>query len=112
MNGLQFINHYDPLNRWTVQEVLDIASLIDDYCKSSNIKNAELCSVESNCLADPENQRYDIEICYSNEAEMLIRQKLLILKGEVVDGKEFHKRFKEFYKNPFEKDEGGSNEEI
>lgn len=47
-------------------------------------------------VEDP-NGRVDIEVEYLDENSRMIRQKLLILNGEVIDGLTFHKRYKEWY---------------
>ena len=56
-----------------------------------------LCEVENSVWTDPKNQRYDVVIQYVSDEDKRIRQKLLILKGEVIDGKTFHERYHEFY---------------
>jgi len=43
------------------------------------------------------NGRVDIEVCYNNEKNQQVRQKLLILNNELIDGKTFHKRHDEWY---------------
>ena len=97
MEGLKFVNFDDPLNRWTVDVVAEIATKVKSYCSKRGIKDAELHSVEDNTWSDARNQRFDIEIRYVDARNHLIQQKLLMLNGEVLDGKEFHKRFREFY---------------
>ena len=47
--------------------------------------------------ANDANGRIDVEVEYKNSDGYLIRQKLLILKGELIDGETFHKRYHEWY---------------
>lgn len=91
-----FVNLNDSLNRWSVETIFSIVALIKKYCDDNNIYGAELCSVEDNTWTDTINKRYDVEIRYHVEGQN-IQQKLLILKGEVIDGAAFHKRYSEFY---------------
>ena len=97
MEGLKFINNEDLLNRWKVDTVLLIVSKVQQYCMKHNLINAYLHSVEDNRWSDPKNGRFDIEIRYINENGNLMQQKLLYLRGEILDGNEFHKRHDEFY---------------
>lgn len=97
MDGVKFVNYRDPLNRWTLDTVLYITQLIDEWCKTKGLKDVTLQRVEDNTYDDPANKRIDVEICYTNAKGFLVQQKLLILKGEVIDGETFHKRFSEFY---------------
>lgn len=93
---MKFINMNDVLNRWSLDKVVEIITKTKDYCDAHNLKDVELYEIEDNSWADIDNQRIDIEIrYYKNNA--LTEQKLLLLKGEVIDGKEFHERFEEFY---------------
>ena len=101
MDGLKFMDWNDPLNRWSVDRVLDIVTKVKKYTDKHGIKNAELLSVEDSSYASSlypdNNDRVDIEIRYLNECNQLIMQKLFIMKGELIDGTEFHKRRREFY---------------
>lgn len=51
------------------------------------------------------NGRVDIEVCYNNEKNQQVRQKLLILNNELIDGKTFHKRYDEWYGEIIEEQE-------
>ena len=93
---MQFVNLDDPLNRWTVDKVDEIVTLVRQYTETHNIECAELCSVDDNTWSDQKNKRYDVWIRYYKEGHFW-EQKLLILKGQILDGKEFHKRYSEFY---------------
>ena len=92
-----FVNLGDPMNRWKLDEVVRITSLIKEYADKHNLKDVELLEVEDNRWEDEVNQRIDVEIVYPDTKGIMIQQKLLILKGEILDGKEFHKRAEEFY---------------
>ena len=96
MEGLKFINWDDPLNVWSLYKVTEICQKVKAYADTHGLEDAVLHSVEDNIWSDPANQRYDIEIRYEKKGH-LIEQKLLMLKGEIIDGTEFHKRFDEFY---------------
>lgn len=95
MNELKFIN-FGSDTGWSPDTVAKICKKVLDYAKANNLADVMLCSVEDNTCDDKANQRYDVEICFTKNGQ-LIRQKLLILKGEVIDGNEFHKRINEFY---------------
>ena len=94
---MQMVNLNDPLNRWTLDTVKMVCDKVKGYVLRRNISDVELLSVEDNTWADSDNQRYDVTIRYTSENGYFMEQKLLILKGEVLDGVEFHKRYNEFY---------------
>ena len=96
MEGLKFVNFNDVLNRWSIDKVIDICNKIKQYAEEHDLVDVELHRVEDNTWSDEDNQRYDIEIRYKRDNQ-LWEQKLLILKGEVLDGNEFHRRHNEFY---------------
>lgn len=96
MNGI-FLNLSDRLNRWPLDKMADILGKIKDYANKDGLSNVEVVRIEDNTWSDPVNNRYDIDIICVNSANQLSGRKLLILKDELLDGIEFHKRFKEFY---------------
>jgi hypothetical protein len=96
MNGLKFVNFNDPHNRWSLKKICEITGLLKEYADKHDYRNVELLYVEDNTWSDEVNQRYDIEITYVGDSGPHW-QKLLIMKGEVIDGLEFHKRYEEFY---------------
>lgn len=101
MEGLKFIDFSDSLNQWPIDKVADIVLKTKEYADKKGLTNVLLHSVEdwskaSESHPDP-NNRIDIEIRYTDEKGNLMQQKLLMLKGEIIDGLEFHKRHKEFY---------------
>ena len=104
MEGLQFINFGDKLNQWPIEKVKEVVDKVSEYAKAHNLKNVMLRCVEDQTWEDPVNQRYNIEISYYEEKTLdsrsyntMIVQNLLLMKGEIVTAKEFHKRFEEFY---------------
>lgn len=94
---MQIMNFSDPLNRWSLDTLKMVCDKVKGYTLLHGIENAELLSVEDNTWSDKENQRYDVKICYNKDNGSFVEQKLLILKGKVIDGKEFHERYDEFY---------------
>ncbi len=92
----QFINFYSD-EEWKLDDIVDILTKVQQYAEKKGLKNVTLHSVEDNQWSDPDNKRFDIDIDYVNVNGIPIRQRLLFLKGEVLDGEEFHKRFEEFY---------------
>lgn len=92
-----FRNLNDPYNRWDLRILSNVVRKVEAYCDKHDIGNVELHEVEDNRWEDPENQRFDIVIRYPDKNGTLIEQKLLMLKDEVIDGEEFHKRYSEFY---------------
>ena len=97
MAGLQFINWEDPLNQWRLDTVAMLVQEVQKYAASKGLNNVILHSVEDNRWSDPQNGRFDIEIRFPDEKKHMIQQKLLYLKGEIIDGETFHKRREEFY---------------
>ena len=91
---VKLINFND--NRWNCNVLNDIITKTERYITEMGYSEAELVSIEDNSWEDKENCRYDIEIQFMS-GKRLVRQKLLLLKGELLDGKTFHKRFGEFY---------------
>ena len=91
------INLNDPLNRWDLDKVKMVCDKVIGYVLMRGISDVELVCVEDNTWADEKNQRYDITIRYTSDNGLFMEQKLLILKGKVIDGKEFHERYDEFY---------------
>ena len=83
----------------------DITSKIKEHMDNAGIKDAGIYRIEDQSYADPVNNRFDIEVDYSLDGRM-VRQKLLYLKGEIVDGVDFHRRFKEFYPDRTESHDG------
>ena len=100
MEGI-FRNYSDKYNQWPLEKVLEIATKVKEYADKKGYKNVLLHSVEDWSHASAEyvdsNDRIDIEIRYLNEHGILMQQKLLMMKGEIIDGNEFHKRHDEFY---------------
>ena len=85
---------------FTADKFRKILDLLDVYMKGTPYAIAEMWE---NDVSDP-NGRIDIEIIFEDKASHhLIQQKLLILKGELIDGKTFHLRHDEWYP------EGGLN---
>lgn len=79
-----------PVNL-TSNKLRNILELLDKYMDG---KEYTICEIRQDNIND-KNQRIDVEICY--KTNFTIRQKLLILKGEVLDGNSFHKRYHEWY---------------
>lgn len=90
-----FIN-YDNKD-WDFLTVKRIVDKVEQYVFKKALKEVKLLRVEDNTWADAKNRRYDIEISYVDDKGKLVWQKLLILKDEILDGEQFHKRFEEFY---------------
>ena len=90
-----FIN-YDNKD-WDFLTVKKIVDKVEQYVLENALKEVKLLRVEDNTWADTKNRRYDIEISYVDDKGRLVWQKLLILKDEILDGEQFHKRFEEFY---------------
>ena len=91
-----FINLDEPDKKWELKTLQMIISLISGYCEKHSFEDVALVSVEDNTWSDPDNKRFDIWVEYTKE-DKRFQQKLLILKGEILDGDEFHKRHDEFY---------------
>ncbi len=89
------MENQDP--HWPIDLMIDILSKIKTYADKNGYTNVEVLRVEDSTWSAPANERYDVEIVYTGKDNKPIRQKLLMLKGELLDGIEFHKRFREFY---------------
>ncbi len=94
-NETKFINLYNN-DYWSLETVNNIVSKVSEYAEKKGLKDVKLVCIENNVEGDPVNRRYDVEIEYQGE-HCRIQKKLLILKDEVIDGDEFHKRAREFY---------------
>lgn len=83
---------------WPISELKKVLDAIENYRlkKLSDCESLRVCSLEKNLKSKDKNDRVDIEVNYIHNGQF-IYQKLLMMKGEVVDGSEFHKRFQEFY---------------
>ena len=94
-NSTEFIDFWNT-GYWALETVNNIVSKVSEYAEKKGLKDVKLVSVENNINSDPKNQRFDVVIQHLGET-CHVQRKLLILKGEVIDGDEFHKRYKEFY---------------
>lgn len=84
---------------WRIEDILKVVTLIKEYAEKKGLQCVTIYKVEDNQITDPANQRFDVTIQYphGDVNRCVISQKLVILRGEVLDGKEFHKRYNEFY---------------
>lgn len=100
MEGLRFIDFGDYYNRWPLEKVLNIVTKVKDYTDKNGIDDPELHEVEDLSWEKGEetNQRINVKIRYLQDTK-LYEQWLMIMKGEVIDASEFHKRYHEFYPN-------------
>lgn len=73
-------------------DVRRILDLIDGYMNT----DYEICEIRRDDSID-KNGRIDIEVQYVNKDGATIRQKLLILNDEIIDGLTFHARYKEWF---------------
>ena len=84
---------YGNREKFTSEDFKNILRLIDEYKKEPYY----ISEIRRDDMYD-EHGRIDIEIEYQNKNGQLVRQKLLILNGELIDGLAFHKRHSEWYK--------------
>lgn len=84
---------------WQLNLLTEILEKIKAYADRNGLSDVVLASIEDNTFSDPVNQRFDIWIRYAPKEEGCIwtEQKLLMLKGEVMDCTEFGARHDEFY---------------
>jgi hypothetical protein len=77
----------------------DIISAIKEYADKRGYTAVSILKLEDNSEDDIANTRWDVEIVYlaPNNSKTLTWQKLLYLKGQLMDAKEFHARHNEFY---------------
>lgn len=92
-----FVKFGEIDNKWTIEEIFKVVSKINAYCEREGLSGAELVSVKDNTVRDPKNQRHDIILRYSDSLGVPVRHKLLMMKDEIISGKEFSERFYEFY---------------
>lgn len=78
---------------FTADKFRHILDLIDGYMNGKEYTIHEIRQDDVNDRLG----RIDIEIRFNNEKGDLIQQKLLILNDELIDGKTFHKRHREWY---------------
>lgn len=88
--GQDIYGKYENFTNTKLRRILD---LIDGYVKNESYTIYE---IRQDNVNDPYG-RVDIEIGYKNNADTIIRQKLLILNDELIDGNEFHKRYNMWY---------------
>ncbi len=93
-NETKLINFYKK-DYWKIETLSDIVSIVKSYTDKKKLKDVELVEIEDSSLQDV----FDVIIQYPSPKAgfTTIQQKLLILKGEVIDGEGFHMRAKEFY---------------
>ena len=98
MDGLKFVNFGDYYNRWPLDKVIDIVTKVKAYTDGKGINDPELHEVEDLSWEKGEeiNQRINVRIRYFKENKLYERW-LMIMRGEVLDADEFHKRRSEFY---------------
>lgn len=77
----------------TSNDIRHLMDLLDGYMGDKPYHICEFWRSDVN----EKNGRIDVEIGYIGEKGLPIRQKLLILNDEVIDGKTFHKRHDEWY---------------
>ena len=97
--GFKYINCSDSFNRCPLDIMSEVTTNLMFYSNKHGLKDVYLECIEDCRYSDPENERYNIDILYTNEKGNVTRQRLLYLKGEVLDGTAFHERFEEFYGN-------------
>ena len=83
---------YGNLEHFTANKFRHILDLIDGYMKVPY----SIYEIRQDDINDPHG-RIDIEVRFSDQNNNLIQQKLLILNDELIDGENFHKRYKEWY---------------
>ncbi len=88
---------FNPAFTWTPEIIAEITAKVKKWAEHAGLRNVILTEVEDNTWSDVKNQRFDITIMYNDQIGRLISQKLFMLRGEILDGPEFHHRFKEFY---------------
>jgi hypothetical protein len=84
---------YGNIERFTADDFRHILDLIDAYRKAPY----NICEIRRDDVRD-EHGRIDIEIEFIDEYNHWVRQKLLIMNGELIDGVTFHERRNEWYK--------------
>ena len=81
---------------WTLGLLADLMGKLKAFAESKGWERATLVSCEDCTEYDSVNQRYNIVVRYLI-GEHVYDSWLLFLKGEIIDGKAFHKRYDEFY---------------
>ena len=79
---------------FTADDFRRILDLIDGYRKAPYY----ICEIRRDDVSD-KHGRIDVEIELVDEHNHWIRQKLLIMDGELIDGAAFHARCREWYKH-------------
>lgn len=90
---------YGAVERFSANDFRHILDLIDGYMKK---RPYYVCEIHRDDIRDPRG-RVDIEIEYVDDHGYPIRQKLLILDDEIVDGTMFHKKYSKLYKSEVQK---------
>ena len=84
---------YGNVEQFTARQFRHILDLIDGYMGDVPYTIREIRQDDINDT----HGRIDVEIRFRDENGSLIQQKLLILDDELIDGKTFHERYKEWY---------------
>lgn len=87
------LDNFGNPESFTSDKLRKILDLLDNYMKGKPYTIVEMWQDNVKDI----NDRIDVSIKFENNKGLPIRQKLLILKGELVDGETFHKRYKEWY---------------
>ncbi len=92
----KLVNFAEPDKQWDLATLADIIKKVNKYATERGLENTTLSEIEDQSWSDSKNRRFDIVIEFE-VCGIRTRQKLLYLKGQILDGQEFHKRFHEFY---------------
>lgn len=87
------LDNFGNPEAFTSDKIRKILDLLDNYMGN---KPYTIVEMWQDNVKDA-NDRIDVSIKFENDKGFPIRQKLLILKGELIDGVTFHKRYKEWY---------------
>ena len=104
-NGTRRLSQDEQAPYWTIQSMFypypiqELEVILDALKKygEEHCWEGVLIRSISHDAADDGNNRIDIEVSYTDANRKSIYQKLWMMRGEIIDGVEFHKRFEKFY---------------
>ena len=94
---IRLINLSYPEKLWSLDTLVDILTKVKEYADAHQYRDVSVTLIEDQTYSDPANNRFNVEIIATTPEGRMIHQMLFYLKGEIIDGNDFHRRHDEFY---------------
>ena len=89
--GTKFINWNRMDNLWNIDKMLAVLNAVKKYADKNEYENVRVREVEAEYDSPQDRINIDIEFCRKG-TNWSISQHLIMINGELLDDKEFHKR--------------------